>query len=181
MCWWIFRTLGLSSDDTSRPVPTWRPVRHWRAASRRPIARCRGEGVLNAAAGHSTAFATGARIFALVGQNKREFIGRMHGQLHELPNQMAVLDQMSKHVVGLRDDSAAPGEIACALAALLGGHPAPVTVECPLDMWRVEAARLATPGVKFPNVDTDAIEPRRTAWPRARTRSSASAAAPMMP
>ena len=77
-----------------------------------------GQGVLNAAAGHSTALATSARVFALLGQNKREFIGKMHGQLHELPNQMAVVDQLSKHATAMRDDAAAPAQIAEALGVI---------------------------------------------------------------
>ncbi len=117
-----------------------------------------GQGVLNAAAGHSTAFATSSRVFALLGQNKREYIGKMHGQLHELPNQMAVVDQLSKHAVGLRDDAAAPGQIAGAISAVLGGHPSPVTLECPLDMWKVEGAEVSTPQPEFAEVDMDAIE-----------------------
>ena len=129
-------------------------------ASGRPQAYCTvpGQGVLNAAAGHSTALATAARVFALLGQNKREFIGRMHGQLHELPNQMAVVDQLSKHSTGLRVDADAPAEIAEALAVLIGGHPAPVTVECPLDMWKVPGTRVATPAPAYPEVDVDAID-----------------------
>ena len=117
-----------------------------------------GQGVLNAAAGHSTALATSARVFALLGQNKREFIGKMHGQLHELPNQMAVVDQLSKHATAMRDDAAAPAQIAEALGAVLGGHPAPVTLECPLDMWKVPGSAVATPEPVFPEVDQDAIE-----------------------
>ena len=145
---------GVQNDDFFNVLvdhPDLRPVvtRHEQAcsymatgaalATGRPQAYCTvpGQGVLNAAAGHSTAYATSARVLALLGQNKREFIGRMHGQLHELPNQMAVVDQLSKHAVGLRDDAAAPGQIAGALAAFLGGNPKPVTIECPLDMWKV--------------------------------------------
>ena len=60
-----------------------------------------GQGVLNASAGHSTGFATSARMLAVVGQNKSGFVGQMHGMLHEIPDQMAVLGQMSKHADGL--------------------------------------------------------------------------------
>ena len=129
-------------------------------ASGRPQAYCTvpGQGVLNAAAGHSTAFATAARVFALLGQNKTEFIGRMHGQLHEIPNQMAVVDQMSKHAAALRDKATAPGQIAAALQALIGGHPAPVAVECPLDLWSAPAGPITVPEPEFPAVDTDAID-----------------------
>ncbi|MEM9138362.1 MAG: thiamine pyrophosphate-dependent enzyme [Pseudomonadota bacterium] len=129
-------------------------------ASGRPQAYCTvpGQGVLNAAAGHSTAFATGARIFALLGQNKADFIGQMHGQLHEIPNQMAVVDQISKHAVGLRAAADAPGQIAAAFRALISGHPAPVTVECPLDLWSSPVDPVAPGDPAFPEVDQDAID-----------------------
>ena len=166
---------GVQNDDFYNVLfdhPELRPVvgRHEQAcsymatgaalATGRAQAYCTvpGQGVLNAAAGHSTAFATAARVFALLGQNKREFIGRMHGQLHELPNQMAVVDQLSKHSCGLRDDNAAPRQIADVFGALLSGHPAPVTLECPLDMWKVPANAVASPNPVFAEVDPDAID-----------------------
>ncbi|MEM7058011.1 MAG: thiamine pyrophosphate-dependent enzyme [Pseudomonadota bacterium] len=128
-------------------------------ASGRPQAYCTvpGQGVLNAAAGHSTAFATSARVFALLGQNKSDFIGRMHGQLHELPNQMAVVDQLSKHAVGLRDSATAGDAVAQAMHAFQSGHPAPVTVECPLDLWLAQADQPEVSEPTFPGVDPDAI------------------------
>lgn len=166
---------GVQNDDffnTLVDYPALAPVvgRHEQAcsymatgaalASGRPQAYCTvpGQGVLNAAAGHSTAFATSARIFALLGQNKSDFIGKVHGQLHELPDQMSVVDQISKHAVGLRGDGQAPSRIAEALGAFVGGDPKPVTVECPLDLWIARGERVETPGPEFPEVDEDAIE-----------------------
>ncbi|MEM7188140.1 MAG: thiamine pyrophosphate-dependent enzyme [Pseudomonadota bacterium] len=129
-------------------------------ASGRPQAYCTvpGQGVLNAAAGHSTAFATSARVMAILGQNKREFIGTMHGQLHELPDQMAVVAQISKNATALRDEAEAPEQIAAAMHALVSGHPAPVTVECPLDMWKLPAEAAKVPIPHYADVDTDAID-----------------------
>lgn len=128
-------------------------------ASGKPQAYCTvpGQGVLNASAGHSTAFATSARVLAIAGQNKSEFVGKMHGMLHELPDQMALLSQISKHAVTLADASTAPGEISKAFGALTGGHPGPVTVECPLDLWLAEGPDAAPVTAEFPEVDLDAI------------------------
>lgn len=116
-----------------------------------------GQGVLNAAAGHSTAFATSARILAVLGQNKSEFIGKLHGQLHELPNQMAVVDQISKHAVGLRNAGSVSDDVSNVFHQFLSGHPAPVTVECPLDLWSMRAEAVPVPEPSFPEVDQDAI------------------------
>ena len=110
-------------------------------ATGRPAAYCTvpGQGVLNAAAGHSTALATATRVFALIGQNRTSLFGRGYGLLHEIPDQLSVLAQISKFAVALRDAHAAPGQIAQAFQELLGGRPAPVTLECPLDLWTAEA------------------------------------------
>ena len=165
---------GVQNDDFFNVLvdhPNLRPVtaRHEQAcsymatgaalASGQAQAYCTvpGQGVLNAAAGHSTALATAARVFALLGQNKTGFIGRMHGQLHELPNQMAVVDQLSKHAVGLRNADKASDQIAGALHALISGNPAPVTVECPLDLWSAPGSPITVPEATFPEVDLDAI------------------------
>ncbi len=129
-------------------------------ATGRPAAYCTvpGQGVLNAAAGHSTALATACRVFALIGQNRTNLLGQGHGLLHEIPDQLSVLAQISKHAVALRDAGQAPGQIARAFHALLSDRPAPVTVECPLDLWTAEAAEQPVPAPDFPPVDTDAIE-----------------------
>ncbi len=116
-----------------------------------------GQGMLNAAAGHSTAFSTAARVFALIGQNRSDLVGQMHGMLHEIPDQMAVLDQISKHSEALRDPVQAPVQIAAAFRAWTSGHPAPVTVECPVDLWSAVGAAIQIPDPKFPELDADSI------------------------
>lgn len=128
-------------------------------ASGKPQAYCvvPGQGVLNAAAGHSTAFATSARVLAVLGQNKNEFIGKMHGQLHELPNQMGVVDQISKHAASLTDPATAGAQIRQAFSALISANSAPVTVDCPLDHWSAPAASAGVAQPDNPEVDLDAI------------------------
>ena len=129
-------------------------------ASGKPQAYCvvPGQGILNAAAGHSTAYSTAARVLALVGQNRTNFLGQGHGLLHEIDNQIAVLNQISKHTVEIRDGAEGARAIAGAFHALTSGHPAPVTVECPLDFWWTEAEGQPVPDPVFPEVDTDAID-----------------------
>src|SRR5690606_22909408 len=129
-------------------------------ATGRPAAYCvvPGQGVLNAAAGHSTALATSGRVFALIGQNRTNLIEKGHGLLHEIPDQLSILSRISKHAVALRDPAEAPGQIAEAFRQLAGGHPAPVTVECPLDLWTAPAEGLPGADPDFPALDTDAID-----------------------
>lgn len=129
-------------------------------ATGRPQAYCTvpGQGILNAAAGHSTAYSTAARVFALVGQNRSNLLGQGHGLLHEIDRQMAVLDQISKHAFAVRGPETAAAEIARAFHELISGHPAPVTVECPLDFWWSESEAVPIPEPSFPDVDADAID-----------------------
>jgi acetolactate synthase I/II/III large subunit len=121
-------------------------------ATGRPQAYCTvpGQGVLNAAAGHSTALATASRVFALIGQNRSNLLGAGHGLLHEIPDQLSVLAQISKYATALRDPALAPGQIAAAFHALLSNNPAPVTLECPLDLWTAPAEGAATPQHEVP-------------------------------
>jgi len=139
-------------------------------ATGRPQAYCvvPGQGVLNASAGHSTAYATGARVFALAGQNRSNFLGQGHGLLHELADQMAVLGQISKHSFAVRDAAGAGPGIAAAFQALVSGHPAPVTVECPLDFWWAETAAGPAATPVFPELDPDAIDAAAAALARAK-------------
>ncbi|HET7410582.1 MAG TPA: thiamine pyrophosphate-dependent enzyme, partial [Paracoccaceae bacterium] len=166
---------GVQNDDFFNVLvdfPELRPIvtRHEQGASYmaagaaqatgRPAAYCvvPGQGVLNAAAGHSTALATGGRVFALIGQNRTNLIEAGHGLLHEIPDQLSILARISKHAVALRDPAQAPGQIAEAFHRLASGHPAPVTVECPLNLWTAPAEGQPTPEPEFPALDTDAIE-----------------------
>lgn len=128
-------------------------------ASGKPQAYCvvPGQGVLNAAAGHSTAFATSARVLALLGQNKLEFLGKMHGQLHELPDQMGVVSQISKHSEALHDPTTAGEQIRAAFSSLISANSAPVTVETPLDHWSAPATSAGMAEAQNPEVDLDAI------------------------
>ena len=140
-------------------------------ATGRPAAYCTvpGQGVLNAAAGHSTALATACRVLALIGQNRTNLLGQGHGLLHEIPDQLSVLAQISKHAVALRDAGKAPGQIAGALHALLSGRPAPVTIECPLDLWTAEAAGQPVAAPDFP--PPNSRPPNSPRWTRTPSRA----------
>lgn len=166
---------GIQNDDFFNVLvdfPEIRPVvtRHEQAcsymaagaaqASGQPQAYCTapGQGVMNAAAGHSTAFATAMRVLAIQGQNRSDMIGKMHGMLHEVPDQIALTGQVSKHVAELRDPDAAARQVADVFRQLAGGHPAPVTLECPLDLWAARVSSDAHAEPSFPAVDEDAIQ-----------------------
>src|SRR5262245_60374641 len=67
-------------------------------ATARPQAYCvvPGPGFLNTTAALSTAWSCNAPVLALVGQISQSLIGRNLGQLHELPDQLAIMRGLTK-------------------------------------------------------------------------------------
>ena len=66
-----------------------------------------GPGFLNSTAALATAYSTGARVLALIGQIPSRGIGKGHGLLHEIPDQIGILRKLTKWAE--RVDSAAGG------------------------------------------------------------------------
>ncbi len=131
------------------------------AATGRPAAMCvvPGPGMLNAAAGLTSACGAGARVLALVGQIPTAALGRGYRLLHELDDQPAVLAQVTKHVAVLRTPDQAVGQIQGAFDALVSGTPRPVAIEVPANLWGAAAAGVLTdPVVTMPVVSESALE-----------------------
>ena len=117
-------------------------------ATGRPSAFCvvPGPGLLNAAAALTSGYWSNARVLAVVGQIPTVAMGRGWGVLHELPDQTAILGQLTKHTELLADPAAAAAQVQRALDALVGGRPRPVSVEVPVDRWSAPAEpTLVTP------------------------------------
>src|ERR1051325_7722824 len=55
-----------------------------------------GPGLLNAATALATAQSTSAPVLALCGQIPSRFIGKGHGLLHEIPDQLGILKTLTK-------------------------------------------------------------------------------------
>lgn len=131
------------------------------AATGRPAAMCvvPGPGMLNAAAGLTSACGAGARVLALVGQIPTPALGRGYRLLHELDDQPAVLAQVTKHVAALRRPEQAVGQIQGAFDALVSGTPRPVAIEVPANLWGAAApGGLTDPAVTMPVVSESALE-----------------------
>ena len=56
-----------------------------------------GPGVLNTTAALATAWGVNAPVLCLTGQVPSTMVGRLRGQLHELPDQLATLRTLLKH------------------------------------------------------------------------------------
>jgi acetolactate synthase-1/2/3 large subunit len=93
-----------------------------------------GPGVLNAAAGLATAYACNSPVLCIAGHIHSKSIGRGFGALHEIKDQAAVLQQVTKWrgiALGPED---VPGLVRRAFAEMRSGRPAPVAIEIPYDV-----------------------------------------------
>jgi acetolactate synthase I/II/III large subunit len=120
-----------------------------------------GPGFLNSTAALSTAYACYAPVMALTGQIPQQHIGRGHGFLHEIPDQLGVMRSLTKWAARIEAPRDAPYLVEEAFRQLGTGQPQPVALECALDVWsqRTELAepqRIAPP-MPTP-VDPEAIE-----------------------
>ena len=94
-----------------------------------------GPGLLNTAAALSTAYATNAPVLALVSEIPSSGIGRGYGALHELPDQLGVLERLTRHAERISDGADAHAVLQRAMTALRSGRQGPVGVEVPTDVW----------------------------------------------
>jgi acetolactate synthase-1/2/3 large subunit len=118
-----------------------------------------GPGMLNASAALTSAYWAYTRVLAIVGQIATTHQGRHFGTLHDLPDQTAILRQLTKGGVAVHDPRAAAGDIQWAIDALVSGVPRPVSIEVPADVWgRAAAGSIGAPAPSRPVVDPAAIE-----------------------
>jgi acetolactate synthase-1/2/3 large subunit len=110
-----------------------------------------GPGFLNSCAALSTAWAVNAPVMALIGQLPRIGIGKGWGLLHEIPDQTAILSQLTKYASRIDTPQEAPLKIAEAYRALISGRPRPVGIELPADMLSNKAD--VTPVAPLPRED----------------------------
>jgi acetolactate synthase I/II/III large subunit len=118
-----------------------------------------GPGVLNTAAALCTAYAANAAVLCLTSEIPSQEIGRGHGILHELPDQLGLLRGLTKWAERINHPSEAPLVMARAMSHLTSGRIRPVAIECP---WDILGAR------SLLDLDVDANpDPAPLADPRA--------------
>jgi acetolactate synthase-1/2/3 large subunit len=88
-------------------------------------------------------------------------IGRLRGQLHELPDQLATLRTLVRHADRIEDPTEAPRKVARAFQEMLSGRPGPVALEVPLDQLPAEAE--VTPCDPLPLHPAPAPDPAKIA------------------
>ena len=119
-----------------------------------------GPGVLNSGAALCTAYGATAPVLCITGNIMSHLIGQGRGQLHELPDQLAILRGLTKYAERIDRPEQTPGVMAEAFRQLRSGRVRPVAVEAPWDVFGQRADfnpdADATP-VPPPDPDPDAI------------------------
>ncbi len=127
----------------------------------KPAACCvvPGPGLLNAAGALTSAYWGYARVLAIVGQIATHQQGRNFGALHDLPDQTAILDQLTKETVVIHDSATAASQVQHAIDSVHSGLPRPVSIEVPVDVWGKPATgTVGDPAITNPAINPAAIE-----------------------
>src|ERR1700686_598266 len=97
-----------------------------------------GPGVLNTTAALSTAYATNAPVLCISGQIPSNLIGRGFGLLHEIPDQLGILQTLTKWAARIHHPTQTGRLVNEAFRQLRDGRPRPVGLEMPLDVMALE-------------------------------------------
>jgi len=98
-----------------------------------------GPGVLNSGAALCTAYGATTPVLCITGNIMSRLIGQGRGQLHELPDQMALLRGLTKWSERINHPTEAPRVMAEAFRQLASGRIRPVAVEAPWDVFGMKA------------------------------------------
>jgi acetolactate synthase-1/2/3 large subunit len=172
----LFCLPGVQNDDFFDALvdaPDIRPIvsRHEQGAAYmangaslvagKPAAFCvvPGPGLLNASAALTSGYWSNARVLAVVGEIATTARARGFGVLHELPDQHAILAQLTKHAELLDQGESATKQVQAALDGLVSDRPRPVSLEIPVNRWRAPApGALRPPAASKPAIDPRAID-----------------------
>jgi acetolactate synthase I/II/III large subunit len=97
-----------------------------------------GPGLLNAAAGLSTAYSASSPVLMIAGQVPRRNIGRDVGVLHEVNDQMEAMAGVTKWRRRVLEVGDVAGAVGAAVRQLKSGRPRPVHIEIPPDVLEEE-------------------------------------------
>ncbi|MCV7225261.1 thiamine pyrophosphate-dependent enzyme [Mycolicibacterium komossense] len=93
-----------------------------------------GPGVLNSTAALATAYAANARVLCIAAEIPTHFIGRGIGVPHEVPEQLAILDNLTGWSARITDPADTEAYVGQAFHRLKHGRPRPVAIEIPTDV-----------------------------------------------
>jgi acetolactate synthase-1/2/3 large subunit len=98
-----------------------------------------GPGVLNSGAALCTAYGATSPVLCLTGNIMANLIGQGRGQLHELPDQLALLRGLTKWAERINHPTEAGQVMAEAFRQLRSGRVRPAAVEAPWDVFGMNA------------------------------------------
>ncbi len=118
-----------------------------------------GPGLLNSGAALCTAYGATAPVLCLTGNIMSNLIGQGRGQLHELPDQLALMRGLTKWSERINHPTEAGQVMSEAFRQLRSGRVRPVAVEAPWDVFGMKAqvspvAPLAPIAAPRPDPDT---------------------------
>jgi acetolactate synthase-1/2/3 large subunit len=119
-----------------------------------------GPGLLNAAAGLSTAYATNSPVLCIAGQVPTHLLGKERGALHEIKSQLEAIGSVTKWAARAMRPEEVPGVVREAFRQLTTGRPRPVEIEIPQDTLAQQSeVDLYEPGTEpRPEGDPDLLE-----------------------
>jgi acetolactate synthase-1/2/3 large subunit len=122
-----------------------------------------GPGLLNAAAGLSTAYSASSPVLMISGQVPKAYLGRDVGVLHEVNDQLDAIAPVTKWRKRVLEVADIPAAVHEAVGQLLSGRPRPVEIEIPPDTLEEEgeatlvtAAHPARPAAADADIDAAA-------------------------
>ena len=98
-----------------------------------------GPGLLNSAAALCTAYGATAPVLCITGNIMSHLIGQGRGQLHELPDQLALVRGLTKWAERIDHPTQAPRVMTEAFRQLASGRIRPVAVEAPWNVFGMKA------------------------------------------
>jgi acetolactate synthase-1/2/3 large subunit len=124
-----------------------------------------GPGLLNAAAGLSTAYACNSKVLCVAGQVQSDLIGVERGVLHEIKDQLEMIRSVTKWSGRAMTPAEVPGVVHEAFRQMLTGRPRPVEIEIPPDVLQatgevriLEPEVFEAPGIADPDLLDRAAE-----------------------
>jgi len=120
-----------------------------------------GPGFLNSCGALSTIWGLNAQVMCLVGQIPRKVQGKQLGVLHEIPDQMGILERLTKWADAIESPAVAPAVMAQAFREMNTGRPRPVGVEVAMDVLQAEGDVDFSgfdPEGRSPAIDSEEIE-----------------------
>ena len=120
-----------------------------------------GPGFLNTTGALSTAYAVNAKVLCLTGQIQSDAIGKNIGLLHEIPDQLGIIERLTKWARRINSPEEAPQLLTEAFTQLLSGRPRPVGLEVPPDVLAKVGSidlTMVEPELEIPELNLDVIE-----------------------